>query len=274
MLSISLGPLALPVAPLLLIASAALGMGLANRMSPAAGEQAPARRPGDVLFNALLLGLVAARVAHVVLQLDAYRIEPWAVIDLRDGGWHLPSGIVAGIGWVGWQAWRRASWRRALAAGAALGLAIWTSGSVGLAMPAPQALPDLVLTELASGAPVRLRDVARGRPVVLNLWASWCGPCRQEMPLLAEAQGRHPDVLFVYANQGETAQVVRGYLDAERLGLSTVLLDAGSALGPALGSRGLPTTVFYDRQGRRVDAHLGALNRAALSARLASVRQP
>jgi hypothetical protein len=93
------------------------------------------------------------------------------------------------------------------------------------------------------------------------------------MPLLAEAQARHPDVLFVFANQGESVSAIRRYLDAERLGLQMVWLDAGSQLGPALGSRGLPTTVFFDRHGQRVDAHLGALNRAALSARLASARE-
>jgi thioredoxin-like negative regulator of GroEL len=53
-----------------------------------------------------------------------------------------------------------------------------------------------------------------------------------------------------------------------------VLLDPQSRLAPALGSGGLPTTVFFDRQGRRVDAHMGALNAAALAAKLNSVIGP
>jgi thiol-disulfide isomerase/thioredoxin len=255
-----------------LLVATASAIWLANRMAAPANELSPTRRPGDVLFHAVLLGLAVARVVHVAMQFEAYRLEPWAMVDLRDGGWHLPSALVAGIGWLAWQAWRQMRLRRALTAGAALGLAMWSAGTIGLAWRAPQALPDLVLTDLASGASVRLHEAARDRPLVLNLWASWCGPCRQEMPLLVEAQARHPDVLFVFANQGESAQAIRRYLDAERLGLQLVLLDAGSQLGPALGSRGLPTTVFFDRQGQRVDAHLGALNRAALSARLASER--
>jgi thiol-disulfide isomerase/thioredoxin len=273
MLSVSIGPLALPVAPLLLFVAAALAIWLANRLSPHSEAQSSQHRPGDLLFHALLLGLAVARVVHVALQFDAYRLEPWAVVDLRDGGWHLPSGMASGIAWVVWQAWRQVRLRRALTAGAALGLAIWSAGTIGFAWRAPQALPDLVLTDLASGAPVRLREAAHDRPLVLNLWASWCGPCRHEMPLLAEAQRRHPDVLFVFANQGESVTTIRRYLDAERLGLQMVLLDAGSQLGPALGSRGLPSTVFFDRHGQRVDAHLGALNGAALSARLASARK-
>jgi thiol-disulfide isomerase/thioredoxin len=131
-----------------------------------------------------------------------------------------------------------------------------------------------VLTDLATGQPVRLHEIAARRPVVVNLWATWCGPCRREMPVLAAAQNRYPGVVFVFANQGESAETVRRYLDTERLGLSRVLLDPSSSLGPALGSGGLPTTVFFDRQGRRVDAHMGALNAAALAGKLGAVLAP
>jgi thiol-disulfide isomerase/thioredoxin len=105
--------------------------------------------------------------------------------------------------------------------------------------------------------------------MVVNLWATWCGPCRAEMPVLAAAQRARPDVRFVFANQGEGPEVVQRYLAAERLALQDVWLDIGSGLGPALGSRGLPTTVFFDADGTRVDAHFGLLNAAALQARLA-----
>jgi hypothetical protein len=53
-----------------------------------------------------------------------------------------------------------------------------------------------------------------------------------------------------------------------------VLLDSASQLGPAVGSRGLPTTVVYDRQGRRVDIHMGLLNAAALAAMIEPVAAP
>jgi hypothetical protein len=92
------------------------------------------------------------------------------------------------------------------------------------------------------------------------------------MPVLAAAQVREPDVLFVFANQGESAEVVKRYLAAERLALTDVWLDRGAQLGPALGSRGLPTTLFFDAQGHQVGAHVGVLNEAALRARLAALR--
>jgi hypothetical protein len=88
------------------------------------------------------------------------------------------------------------------------------------------------------------------------------------MPVLADAQARQPAIGFLFVNQGESAAAVLSYLRAEKLALREVLLDGGSALGPAVGSRGLPTTLFYDAQGRLVDAHVGALHAAALEGRL------
>lgn len=293
MMSLPLGPLALPVAPLLLLAAAWLASWLADRLASRAapspdaapgtdgtpgppgtdGAHGARGTPGRATTRALVIGLIAARLAFVVLNAQAYRADPWSAIDLRDGGWHAPTGVAAGLAWIAWQAWRRAPWRRPLAAGAAIGLAIWLGGSLALQRLAPAGVPDLTLTALADGAPVRLREAAQGRVLVLNLWATWCGPCRREMPVLADAQRRHPDVLFVFANQGEDAATVRGYLAAERLALSNVMLDPRWTLGPAVGSSGLPTTVIYDATGRRVHAHMGQISAAALAAALSSAAQ-
>lgn len=273
MMSIPIGPLALPAAPLLLLLSTWFAAWLADR---AAVGVAPCpttarRSAGSVLAHSALFGLVVARVVHVALHLADYRAEPWSIVDMRDGGWNAWAGLAGGLAWVTWQALRHAAWRQALAAGTAAGLLMWSAGTAGLAALTPRALPDLLLTDLATGQAVRLHDLAARGPVVVNLWATWCGPCRREMPVLAAAQARHPEVVFVFANQGERAEAVRRYLDTEGLGLTQVLLDPQSRLGPALGSGGLPTTVFFDRQGRRVDAHMGALNAAALAARLSAV---
>ena len=69
-----------------------------------------------------------------------------------------------------------------------------------------------------------------------------------------------------------SAAAVRAYLAAQGLPLREVLLDPGSRLGPAVGSPGLPTTLFYDAQGRQVDAHFGVLNAAALESRVRALR--
>jgi len=282
MLSIPLGPFALPLAPVLLLVSVWMAAWTAARLcgraaaatadDGVASSPFPAAAASDAIFHAALLGLLAARLAHLALNADLYAATPLSAFDLRDGGWHGPSGALAGAAWLAWRAWRAPLLRLPLAAGAALGVALWFAATLAAGTRDAAPLPPIVLSDLADGSDVPLPAAARGRPVVVNLWASWCGPCRQEMPLLAQAQQAWPGVGFLFVNQGESAEAIRRYLSAEKLELRHVLLDRGSQLGPAVGSRGLPTTLFYDASGRRVGAHFGVLNAAALEGRLRALR--
>lgn len=276
MLSISIGPLALPVAPLLLMlaafASGALASRIARRQGANAAEAGAEAAAGNAIFHAVLLGLLAARLAWLALHADAYLLSPWAALDLRDGGWHAASGIAAGAAWLLWRAWRAPVLRNAIGLAALAGITLWLGASWFVGQPPAPTMPALVFSPLEGQARVGLAEVASGRPAVVNLWASWCGPCRQEMPMLAAAQRRETGIAFVFVNQGESAAAVRAYLIDQDLALQQVLLDPASVLGPAVGSRGLPTTLFYDARGRLVDAHFGALNGAALAARLRALR--
>ena len=246
---------------------------LASRVASSGADKGHPTAAGNAVFNAALIGLLAARLAHLGLNADLYAATPWSAFDVRDGGWHVPTGVDCGCRVVGvarlalrrrcaghwpWVAWRG-----------------WCSGSPHRPPPAwasARQLPALVFSELDGAAQLSLSQAARGRPVVVNLWASWCGPCRQEMPMLAAAQQRESVVGFLFVNQGESDSAVRAYLTDQGLPLREVLLDAGSKLGPAVGSRGLPTTLFYDARGRLVDAHFGVLNAAALESRLRQLR--
>jgi thiol-disulfide isomerase/thioredoxin len=272
MLSISFGPLALPVAPLLLLAAVWAASWLAARLAGGSVRPDDARAAGNAVFGAALAGLLAARAVHLVLNAGPYLDDPWSALDLRDGGWHTASGALAGAAWLAWRGWRAPVLRRALAGGAGLAAALWFVATVLTSLGQARAMPDVPLTALDGGQPLGLAAAARGRPVVVNLWASWCGPCRAEMPMLAAAQQREAGVGFLFVNQGESAATVRAYLSREGLPLREVLLDAGARLGPAVGSRGLPTTLFYDAGGRLVDAHFGILNAAALASRLRALR--
>ena len=273
MLSFSLGPLALPVAPVLLLACVALASWLAGRIAQARGL--PGANAGDAVIHAALLGLLAARITHLALNADAYLADSlWSALDLRDGGWNLFAGVIAGSAWLGWHSWRVRALTRPLGwagGGAAL---LWMAATLYLQPDDAQRLPAMPFTELASGQTQTLEQAAGGQPLVVNLWASWCGPCRQEMPMLAQAQQRHSQVAFAFVNQGESAAAVRRYLDAEGLALRGVLLDSGSRLEPLVGSSGLPTTLFYDASGRLIDAHFGVLNAAALETRLRELSGP
>ena len=280
MLSISIGPLSLPLAPLLLLlalwAASLLASRIARRaLADDAGDQAARDRAtaaGNAMFHAALFGLLAARIAFVAPNASAYLDSPWSMLDLRDGGWSAPVGFAAGALWLAWRATRMPALRRALAGGATAGAALWLATSVATGLYGAHALPDVAVTELHGGAQVTLAQAARGRPLVVNLWASWCGPCRQEMPLLAAAQQREAAVGFLFVNQGESHGAVQAYLTDQGLPLREVLLDPTSALMHAVGSRGMPTTVFYDAQGRQLDAHVGVLNAAALEGRLRTLR--
>ncbi len=295
MLSLSLGPIALPVGPVLLLVASVLASMVAEWVArnqarpsvangadtvPGDAEAAPADAPtprriaaGDAITASVLLGLLAARLGHLALNWQAYAESPASVIDIRDGGWNLWIGLAAGLGWLTRLAWRTPTLRPPLAAGAAVGLTIWGMGLLMQQRAAPVGYPEVALVALKDAQPATLAQAARGRPVVVNLWASWCGPCRVEMPDLAQAQRRHPDIGFLFVNQGESAEKVQAFLARTGLALDEVWLDQGSALGRAIRSPGLPTTVFLDAQGRQVDAHFGVLSAGSLQARVEALRR-
>jgi thiol-disulfide isomerase/thioredoxin len=107
-----------------------------------------------------------------------------------------------------------------------------------------------------------------GKPTVVNLWATWCPPCRREMPLLQQAQVAHPELNFVFINQGETREDIVRYLQGQSITLRNVLIDARRATGAAFNEQALPTTLFFDAQGRLVSTRVGALSEATLAQRL------
>ena len=163
-----------------------------------------------------------------------------------------------------------------LALGANPGLAqdlsaLLTGDMAKLTLSDPQPLPEAALVTL-DDAEASLADHL-GKWVVVNFWATWCAPCREEMPALAAAQQRHTDIGFLFVNQGETPEKVRLYLAGEGLALQEVWLDPASDLGRAISSASLPTTLFLDPQGRRVDAHTGVLSAASLQARVEALRR-
>lgn len=129
--------------------------------------------------------------------------------------------------------------------------------------PAGGSIPAIELPDL-DGEAVDLQQF-EGRPVVVNLWATWCPPCRREMPVLEQAAAENPDVAFVFANQAESAELVRDFLDGEGLALDNVLLDADSEVARHFQARALPTTLFFGSDGELSDVHLGEVSRAQLS---------
>lgn len=170
----------------------------------------------------------------------------------------------------------RPLWQRALppvlAGGvvAALGWALLRPAGEGSAGPlVGKAAPAFELTGL-DGEAVRLSDY-RGRPVVVNFWASWCGPCREEAPLFARLSARPdaPAVVGILFNETKE-QNARNFIRDYRLNYPN-LRDRGVETAMAYNVTGIPHTVFIDREG--VVRHLdrGGLDEARLNVGLAKI---
>lgn len=265
--TINLGPFALAVGPLLLLGAALVALAVAKRSGR--------KRQVDVesqLWKALIAAALAARIAFVAAYFDTYRSKPWSMLDIRDGGFMASAGILAALAVIAWYAWRERAARKPLLYSASAGILAWLLGTTAATalFPAPMELPRMTLMRLDGGS-MQLGAPA-GKPMVINLWASWCPPCRHEMPALRDAQARYPDITFVFVNQGETADTVRAYLDGEHLILDNVLLDPERLFGKRIGARALPTTLFIDGRGALVDRRVGQLSAATLAQRMELLR--
>jgi len=125
--------------------------------------------------------------------------------------------------------------------------------------------PDFTLAAL-EGGDVQLSGL-RGKPVILNFWATWCSPCRAEMPELEALWQRYQDdgLLLIGVDQGENAATVERFARGVVGTTFPLLLDTNQAVGRAYGVRALPTTVFIDAEGRIQDVRIGGpMNRAML----------
>jgi thiol-disulfide isomerase/thioredoxin len=226
---------------------------------------------GFALTDMLIAAVLAARIAFVALWFSAYRSAPWSMLDIRDGGFNPWAGIAGALVVALWQGWRHAALRKPLAAGLASAALVWSGMFSAILLMRNASLPKSPLTTLA-GAPADLAKLAGGKPMVINLWATWCPPCRRELPLLAAAQIQDPEVRFVFADQGEDAATVRRYLASAGLDIANVLLDPGARIAPEVGAGGLPTTLFYDGGGRLIDTHVGQLTSGSLAGKLSRLR--
>lgn len=253
-----LGPLALSWPNLALLLGIFAFTGLAAR-------QGVEGKAGWVLLVAVL----AARVGYAMEHLSTWPNTFAAllgILDIRSGGWNwwvgVPAGALAALFLL-----KREATRLLVPGAASLAVALLPLGvQYGLTRPtlstSKPALGSQVLQylEVGQSPPSEVRFADLPKPMLVNLWATWCPPCRAEMPLLVEYQQKgYPIVLL---NAGEDAGAIQDFLQQTGLEARVFLDSAG--LQRVFQVSGLPTTLLIGADGQVIARHLGPLNRAQL----------
>lgn len=254
----------------LALAAACVAAALATR------RHAPGttRQLTSLIMDMTLVGLLVARLGFVAIWWDKYLANPWSIIQISDGGFLVWAGALASTAFAIWRVRNTPALWRPLGTAVVSGWAVWVLAGAALTLVQRTriSMPDATLARLEGGQ-VTLAQLT-DEPMVVNLWATWCAPCRREMPMLAAAQRRHPGVTFVFVNQRQGRAAIRDYLRDADLQLNRVLLDKRGAIAQSVGSGALPTTLFYGADGRLVDTHVGMLTAASLAATLQQFNLP
>jgi peroxiredoxin len=120
-----------------------------------------------------------------------------------------------------------------------------------------------------SGADVSLASV-RGKPVILNFWATWCEPCKQEMPALQAAADAHPELQVLAIDDPEPVDKARSFVAGANLRFP-ILLDPDAAVLERYRITGKPSSFFVDREGVLRAIYLGAMSEDVLNNNLQAI---
>ena len=212
---------------------------------------------------AVILGVLAARLGFVFEQREAFASGSWIeIFDLRSGGFSWPWALLALVPF----AWLRTPAQLSKLASAAA-IAVVTAALPFLFKPTANSItiPNNLQLQTLEGTPSTWGSLKK--PALINVWATWCGPCRAEMPLLAEYAKQGANIIFL--NAGESAAQIRNYLESEKLEIP-VMLDL-SGIRNGLRVVGLPSTFVIGADGQILERRMGPLDRGSLRVLLAQV---
>ncbi len=143
------------------------------------------------------------------------------------------------------------------------------------AVDPPAAVPPVDARLVPGGWPEAAAFIAReaeaGNPTLVNIFASWCGPCRAEMPMLLEARDEHPEVTFLGIDHLDRLEDGEAFVEELDIDFATIH-DLDGDVAFAVGGRGMPTTVVFDRDGRLAGRVVGELTETSLAQLLDEVR--
>lgn len=227
----------------------------------------------DAILLRLLLSLAVARLVFVSQHVASYQGQWRQVVDIRDRGFDGYSLLLVFSLLLMHYGYKEVAARKLLRWAIPLVL-LWVGSGYTLYRhyhPLPERWPTLVFEDL-QGQPQRFADDPKPyRFTVVNLWASWCPPCRAEMPVLQQAAQQYPAGRFILLNQGEDLAQIKRFLQQEGLEFNTLWQDPSNSMGRWLGQQALPVTLIFGPDGQLVDGHTGVLSHATLAEKLRPV---
>lgn len=210
---------------------------------------------------AVVAGILIARAVYVALHWATFSDSPLRAFMFWQGGFEWISGAAVALvsAFFVLRPWRSRGVAIAILGVSAL---VWFATGAMLNDTKGQVpLPDVMLTD-SGGADIALRSYASG-PVVVNLWATWCPPCRRELPAMAAQAAASPTVPFLFVNQAEDPATVQAFLNQQSLNLEGVLFDSRSEVARELRTVGIPITLFF-YDGVMQNLHAGEISPEAL----------
>lgn len=281
----TLGPLLIPTRPMAVVLSLLLAAWAARRY--AAKFNVDADWASGVAEGTAWLGLLGARLGYVTINWSAFSAQPWTALYIWQPGYLLVTGIILGVAYALYRIWRRPTSQhhaalKVLVAAYASSAVVLGCVFLVLFAFAPEnvlrrgnSVPNFSLVDVA-GNTVEFASL-EGRGVIINFWATWCPPCRREVPLLNSIHNEYGSrgLTVLGINLAESVNTVAPFV-AEMQVSYPIWLDANPGQ-PArdrtrtvyerFGGVGLPTTIFIDRDGIVRDRYVGELNRAILQQR-------
>ncbi|MCL4533929.1 MAG: TlpA family protein disulfide reductase [Bacteroidetes bacterium] len=133
--------------------------------------------------------------------------------------------------------------------------------------------PDFTLKTLDGGTTIHLSDY-RGKPVFVNFWASWCPPCKAEMPDIEQSYQKHKDEGYVFLgiNNAEDPATVSNFVHQQNHYSWTFVLDPNTKAADAYYVDGIPASFFVDRNGIIRDTKVGEMSGPELESKLAKIK--
>jgi thiol-disulfide isomerase/thioredoxin len=228
--------------------------------------------------------LLGARLGFVILNWSAYQATPWTALYLWQPGYFYQTGLLFGAGYLLWYIYNCSSQLRKpllhLLVGSYVAAGIlFTSAIYSLDLLRQPDIPgigdrapDFSLQNL-SGETVTLSSLA-GRAVIINFWATWCPPCRREMPLLEQIQNKYGNkgLTVVGIDVDEPLELVKPYISSVNVSYpiwvdappGTPGYDRTQAIFSRFGGVGFPSTIFIDRAGIIQNIYIGELSQGFL----------